>query len=319
MLRLLPAPIHGAIGLIAFTLNTLFWALPLFVVTLVKLLLPIPPLRRRLSVVLTRLGEGWIAVDSWMMAVSQRAPWRVTGLEGLRPDASYLICCNHNSWVDIPVLQRVFYRRIPFIRFFLKQELIWVPVLGPAWWALDFPFMKRYSPEYLAQHPEKRGVDVITTRKACEKFRHAPTSILNFLEGTRFRPEKHQEQGSPYVHLLRPKAGGMANAISAMGEQFAAILDVTIVYPDGPVELWGLLSGQLGRVVVHVEQRPIPPEWLGADYAADSAFRATFKAWVEQIWAEKDALIERVLVASRPRGGAAQAAPRPAETSGRDR
>jgi 1-acyl-sn-glycerol-3-phosphate acyltransferase len=307
MFRLLPVPIHGIIGLIAFALNTLFWSVPLLVVAFVKLLIPVPSLRRRLSLLITRFAEGWVAVDSWMMEAIQWAPWRVTGLEGLRSDASYLICCNHNSWVDIPILQRVFYRRAPFLRFFLKQELFWVPVLGLAWWALDFPFMKRYSPEYLAKHPEKRGVDVATTRKAVEKFRHAPTSILNFLEGTRFTPEKHQAQGSPYAYLLRPKAGGMASAIGAMGERFEAILDVTIIYPDGPVELWGLLSGQLGRVVVHVEQRPIPVEWLGADYVADPIFRAAIQGWVQQIWAEKDALIGRVLAESG----------RPAATQGR--
>lgn len=302
MLRLLPAPVHGAIGLIAFSLNTLFWSLPLFVVAIVKLLVPVPSARRRLSAVLVRLAEGWVATDSWMMALIQRAPWRVTGLEGLRPDGTYLICCNHNSWVDIPILQRVFYRRVPFLRFFLKRELIWVPVLGLAWWALDFPFMRRYSAEYLARHPERRSADIATTRRAVEKFRHAPTAILNFLEGTRFTPEKHAAQGSPYAHLLRPKAGGMAHAIGAMGDQFDAILDVTIVYPDGPVELWGLLSGQLGRVVVHVEQRPIPPEWIGADYAADPAFRAAFQGWVSQVWAEKDELIGAVLAESaRPR------------------
>lgn len=299
MLRLLPAPVHGVIGLVAFALNTLFWAVPLFVVAIVKLLVPVPAVRRRLSLLLIEIGEGWVAVDSWMMRTIQRAPWRVTGLEGLRPDGTYLICCNHNSWVDIPILQRVFYKRIPFLRFFLKQELIWVPVLGLAWWALDFPFMKRYSQAYLAKHPDKRGVDLATTRKAVEKFRHAPTAILNFLEGTRFTPEKHREQESPYEHLLKPKAGGMAHALGAMGEQFDAILDVTIVYPDGPVELWGLLSGQLGRVVVHVEQRPIPREWLGADYAGDPAFRAAFQSWVGEVWGEKDALIGRVLDAQK--------------------
>ncbi len=295
MLRLLPAPIHGVIGLILFALNTLFWAIQLFAVALVKLLIPIPSVRRRLSLVLTQIAEGWIAVDNWLMSRVERHPWQVTGLEGLRRDRSYLVCCNHISWVDIPVLQRVFYKRIPFLRFFLKQELIYVPVLGLAWWALDFPFMKRYSPAYLLRHPEKRNADLVTARKAVEKFRHAPTAILNFLEGTRFTPAKHRAQESPYAHLLRPKAGGLASVIEVMGDQVAALLDVTIVYPDGPVSLWGLLSGRLGRVVVHVEQRPIPPEWVGASYTGDPAFRAAFKGWLQQIWAEKDARIGRVL------------------------
>lgn len=294
MLRFLPPPVHGVIGLIAFSLNTLFWCVPLYTVALLKLIIPLPGVRRRMSALLVDIAENWIAVDSWMMRAIQRSPWQVTGLEGLSPDSWYLVCCNHNSWVDIPILQRVFYKRIPFLRFFIKQNLIWVPVLGLAWWALDFPFMKRYSAEYLAKHPEKRGVDVATTRKACEKFRSTPTSILNFLEGTRFTPAKQQDQGSPFTYLLRPKAGGLASAVGAMGEMFEAILDVTIIYPDGPVELWGLLSGQLGRVIVHVEKRPIPPEWIGGDYANDPAFRAAFQAWVQQTWEEKDALIARL-------------------------
>ena len=295
MVRFLPAPLIGMLSLMVLVLNTLFWAVPLFGVAIVKLLIPLPAVRRRLSALLTEIAERWIAVNSWVLRVIQRAPLQVTGLAGLRHDGWYLICCNHTSWADIPLLQRVFTQRIPFLRFFLKQELIWVPLLGLAWWALDFPFMQRYTPAYLAKHPEKRGVDSATTRRACEKFRTTPTAVLNFLEGTRYTAAKHQAQNSPYAHLLRPKAGGMASAVAAMGTMFEAMLDVTIIYRDGPVELWGLLCGKLGRVVIHIEQRPLPPEWLSGDYANDPVFRAAFQAWVQQIWEEKDARIGRVL------------------------
>lgn len=295
MLRFLPAPIHGLLLGLGLVLNTVFWAVPLYAVALVKLLLPLPAARRRLSDVLTGIANGWIAFNSGLLRLIERRPWQISGVEGLRPDGWYLVCVNHLSAVDIPVLQRVFYRRIPFLRFFLKQELIWVPVLGLAWWALDFPFMRRYSAEYLRRHPEKRGVDVAATRRACAKFRGQPTSILNFLEGTRFTPAKRARQDSPYTHLLRPKAGGIASAVGAMGELFDAVLDVTIVYPDGPVGLWEMLCGRLGRVIVHVQPRPIPPAWLSGDYSGDPAFRAEFQAWVQQIWSEKDLLIGRLL------------------------
>jgi len=33
--------------------------------------------------------------------------------------------------------------------FFIKKELMWVPFLNLAWWSLDFPFLERYSKEYL--------------------------------------------------------------------------------------------------------------------------------------------------------------------------
>lgn len=294
MLHFLPAPLLGGITLLGLVLNTCFWMIPFFAVTLVKLLIPLPPVRRRLSQILARIAEGWISVNNIVFILGPRIKWEISGLEGLSRQQWYLICSNHLSLVDIPLLQRVFYKRIPFIRFFIKQELFWVPVLGLAWWALDFPFMKRYSQAYLARHPEKRGHDLVTTRKACARFRDMPTTILNFAEGTRYTSAKHKAQASPHRHLLRPKAGGMATVLAAMGDMFAAILNVTIVYPDGPIGLWDLLSGRISRVIVHVEQIAIPRELIGGDYANDPAFRTRFQEWVQQLWHEKDELIERL-------------------------
>ena len=188
------------------------------------------------------------------------------------------------------MLQHLLNRRIPLLKFFLKQQLIWVPVMGVAWWALDFPFMRRHSEEFLRKHPEMRGKDQETTRKACEKFALIPTSVMNFLEGTRFTQAKHRRQESPYVHLLKPKAGGMALALNAMGDRFQAILDVTVVYPDGTPTFWHFLQGKMHRVVVRGRLLPIPPDLIDADYTGDAAVRAAFQSWVQQLCA-KDAQI----------------------------
>jgi 1-acyl-sn-glycerol-3-phosphate acyltransferase len=196
--------------------------------------------------------------------------------------------------VDIPVLQKVFNRRIPFLRFFLKQQLIWVPLLGPAWWALDFPFMKRYSRETLARHPELRGRDREATRRACAKFRHLPVSVMNFAEGTRFTPAKHDAQASPYRHLLRPRAGGLAFVLDAMGDVLHAILDVTIVYADGPCSMADLIAGRVRDVRLHVRERPVEPSLRG-DYENDAAFRERFQAWINGLWQQKDAQVGRML------------------------
>ena len=204
--------------------------------------------------------------------------------------------CNHQSWVDIPVLQKVFNRRIPFLRFFLKQELIWVPLLGLAWWALDFPFMKRYSRQTLLRHPELQGKDREATRRACEKFRHMPVSVMNFAEGTRFTPAKHDAQHSPFRYLLRPKAGGVAFVLDAMGEALHAILDVTIVYPHGPCTIADLIAGRVREVRVHVRERPIGRELIGS-YDEDAAFRGRVKAWMNALWSEKDAQAARMQLA----------------------
>lgn len=297
-----PTAVRVAVGSATFLLfaaNTLFWCSLLYLVTFLKLVVPVPPWRRLASRLLVWIGESWIAVNTFGLRLTQPTRHDVRGLEGLRRDVSYLVVSNHQSWVDIPVLQGVFLRKIPFLRFFLKQQLIRVPVLGLAWWALDFPFMKRHSREALERNPELRHEDLAATRRACERFRNAPASILNFVEGTRFTPAKHARSGSPFRHLLPPKAGGLAFAASAMGPQLAGIVDVTIVYPDGSPTFWDLISLGLPEVVVRVRERPVPKEWFTGDYAEDAAFREGVQEWVRLLFAEKDATIDGLL-ASRP-------------------
>lgn len=232
--------------------------------------------------------------NSAIVSLGQPIHWDIKGLENLSKKTSYFITCNHQSWVDIFVLQHIFNRKIPFIRFFLKQQLLYFPMLGLAWWALDFPFMKRYTPSQLLAHPELRGKDLEATRKACQRFRGVPVSILNFLEGTRFRPEKHERQNSPYRHLLRPKAGGFAYALEAMGDQFAAILDVTIVFPEGATKFWDLVTGRMRRIVVRVSQYEIPPRLRKGHYSDDPAYRQAAKDWVQELWERKDELMDHL-------------------------
>ena len=295
MLHFLPAPLVGLIATVLMTLNALFWVPLLLVVSSLKLVLPFKRVRLLIDPVLLLIAEAWIACNGGWMALTQNTTWDVQGIEGLNPNGWYLVNSNHQSWVDILVLQRLLNRRIPLLKFFIKHELIWVPVMGLAWWALEFPFMRRHSEEFLKKHPEMRGKDQETTRKACEKYALIPTSVMNFLEGTRFTKAKHAKQQSPYRHLLKPKAGGMALALDAMGEKFQAILDVTIVYPDGAPTFKHFLLGKMRRVVVRVRVLPIPHHLMGGNYAQDPAFREAFSQWVQQLWRDKDAQIEALL------------------------
>lgn len=292
------APVRFLIGctaLLIFVTNTVFWCTVLLAVRLTKALLPIPGWKRFTTKVLMGIGSIWIDINSWGLRVTQKHRWDVQGLEGLTEGGWYLVSSNHRSMVDIVVLQRVFNHRIPFLKFFLKQRLIWVPFLGQAWWALDFPFMRRYSREELERRPELRGKDLETTRKACDKFRLAPMSIINFLEGTRFSEAKRERQKSPYRNLLLPRAGGIAFVLSALGDRLTSFVDVTIAYPDGTPGFWGVLSRQLDRIVVRVRSIPIPPELIGGDYIGDPAYRERVQAWVRELWSRKDAEIDRLL------------------------
>jgi 1-acyl-sn-glycerol-3-phosphate acyltransferase len=291
MLNFLPAPVIGGIASLAIVLNTLFWCLILYLVAIAKLIVPLKAWRKRCTQLATWVAEAWISGNSGWMWLTQRTKWHVSGLQGLNNDDWYLVISNHKSWVDIFVLQHVFNKRIPFLKFFLKQELIWVPVIGLAWWTLDFPFMKRYSKKQLARRPELRGKDLETTRKACEKFKTTPVSVMNFMEGTRFTAAKQSKQKSPYQHLLKPRAGGIAFVLGAMGEQIKTMLDVTIVYPQGVPTAWDFLKGQLREVEVMIEKRPISAEYINQDYQNDPVFRKRFQAWVNDIWQQKDQLL----------------------------
>lgn len=291
MLNFLPSPVIGIISSILLMLNIFFWCSWLLAMALLKLCFPIKKIRKGFDYLLTKIAESWIWGNSCWMAITQNTHWDVSGLGELNYKGWYLVNANHQSWVDILVLQHVFNKKIPLLKFFLKQELIRVPIMGLCWWALDFPFMKRYSKSFLEKNPHLKGQDLETTRIACEKFSLIPTSVMNFLEGTRFTQHKHAKQQSPYKHLLKPKAGGIAFALNAMGDKFSSLLNITIIYPDGIPTFWDFLCGKVKNIVVRVKEEPIPVHFTQKDYNNDDAFRQEFQQWTHQLWQEKDALL----------------------------
>ncbi|WP_342780502.1 acyltransferase [Arenimonas fontis] len=282
-----------AMAALLFIASTCLHGALLLAAALFRWLLPLPCLRRRLERWLPAIAESWIGVNGWMIDRFTRTRFIVEGGEGLRAEGRYLVLANHRSWVDIPVLQKVLNRRIPLLRFFLKRNLIWVPVLGLCWWALDFPFMRRYTPQQLARRPELAGRDLEETRKACLKFRQLPVSVMNFVEGTRFTPEKRQAGDAGYRHLLRPKAGGVAFVMGAMGDVLDAVLDVTLHYEPATPSLVDLFADRVRTVRVHLRLLSIPEGFAGADYTGDPQFRQRFQDWINVLWAEKDARLAR--------------------------
>ena len=260
-----------------------------------KLAVPIKPFRALMTRWVMAMGENWIACNAWFFSLGNATKWDIRGMEGLSNDKWYFVIANHQTWVDIIVLQTVLNRRIPFLKFFIKQELIWFPFLGIAWWAMDMPFMKRYSKSYLAKHPHKKGKDLEATRKSCEKFLETPTSVINFVEGTRFTAEKRVKRASQFEYLLPPRAGGVALALTSMGDMLDAILDITVVYPTGPANLWDMMCGEFDQVIVDISKCPVEEWIIAGDYQNDRDFRTQFHQWLTQVWQEKD---ERIRVLS---------------------
>ncbi|MCC4309931.1 acyltransferase [Alcanivorax marinus] len=287
------ALLTGIVTFLLLLLNTLVLIGPMMAIALLKLVVPGKRNKARLSAAVMWIAETWAELCKAIFALMTPTRWDIRGDEGLRRDTSYLVVSNHQSWVDIAALVQTFNRKTPYFKFFLKKELIWVPFLGLAFWALDYPFMKRYSKSQLDKRPHLKGKDLEITRAACEKFGDMPVTVVNFLEGTRCTPEKQARQNSPYDHLLRPKAGGVAFVLAALGDNLDALLDVTVVYPGGkPPGFWALLSGQLPRVIVDVRTLKLEPWLWQGDYQEDRQFRARVQKWVSALWAEKDARIK---------------------------
>jgi 1-acyl-sn-glycerol-3-phosphate acyltransferase len=287
MLKSLPNLLLGTFSLLALTVNTVFWCSLLYISALLKLCSSKPSWRAVWARVSHGIAGNWTACNNLGLRLTKEITWDVVGLDGLEPEKWYLLISNHQSMVDIVVLQKIFHRKIPVLKFFIKKELIWVPFLGAAWWALDFPFMKRTGSAHR---------DMKTARKACEKFKLIPVTVMNFVEGTRFTAAKRKEQESPYTHLLKPKTGGIGIVLGAMGDQLHSILDVTIVYPSGAPGIWEFLCARNMEVKVRVRQIPISSELLG-DYSGDKKCRLGFNQWLNSVWKEKDELLHATMEA----------------------
>lgn len=273
------------------TLLTLVIAMLLAVL---KLVIPIEPLQGVVTVLLLAVVESWAIMCRLFYRWVHGVNWDVQALDKLSRQQWYLLICNHQSWSDIPILLFLLGGRIPVFRFFVKRQMLWVPIVGLACWAMEFPFMRRYSREQLQDNPALRGKDQQATQEFCERMKKHPATIVNYLEGTRFTQAKHDRQASPYKHLLKPKSGGVAYVITHLGERVQQMIDVTIIYP-GAKGFWAFLCGELGSVRVRMQLHEIPPSFKSGDYQNSEPFRQQFQQWIGEIWQQKDELIEREL------------------------
>ncbi|AAN53432.2 acyltransferase [Shewanella oneidensis MR-1] len=295
MLNFLPGPVLFMLSLSLLIINTALWGSLVCLGGLVKMLMPVQSARNAVTALMNRFMWAWATCNGGILYLIAKIEWDVEGLESLNQNSWYLLISNHLSGFDIAAQTYLLRNHIPMLKFFLKKELIYVPIMGLGCWALDMPFMDRTSPAKLKKNPKLKGKDLATTRRACEKFKNMPTSIINYVEGSRFTEDKRQRQDSPYRHLLRPKAGGIAFTLSAMGEQFTNLLDVTLVYPDAPDDvLFGVMNGKVRKIIVRVRALPVP-QVDATRYFSESEYRVDFQRWLNQVWAEKDEQITELL------------------------
>ena len=290
------APLRGALIWTLIVIWCCVLVIPLFIpISLLKFLIPIPAVQYRVTSVLLGLTWIWIGIVKWLSRWAYRIDLDFQGFENIRRDGHYFFIGNHQSWVDILMLFDIYHNRMPFPRWFMKRSLLWVPLIGYVCWAVDMPFMYRISPEQIRKNPKLAGKDLEVTRRSCEKFRHRPVVVTNYLEGTRNSPAKHAAANSEYRYLLPPKVGGASFVMSAMGELFDGVLDITLVYPPGVEPSFLNYSlGRVRKVVVRARVLPVPAEFLGGDLRNNPQLRQRFRDWINQLWRDKDRQIGEI-------------------------
>lgn len=247
-----------------------------------------------------KIANQWIKSNNKLIdTILPQKDWRITLPDEVHNKGKYLLVCNHQSWVDTSIVQYISQDRLPLTRFFTKFELIYIPIVGQTFYFLDFPMMRRHSKKAVAKNPALKGQDIIEAKRACALLKDKPFTLLNYLEGTRFTVSKRNKQNSPYTHLLKPRAGGLALAINALGSDIDGILDMTIVYPDGVTSYGDLWQGNIKRLGVDVRYIDIPKGLSTAiqdgGYENDDAVKAQMFDWVAQLWQDKDARIDEIL------------------------
>ena len=280
----------GVTAFIFVLLNTLFWCIFLLSFAILKLLLPIESWKIFFTKLIIFIGECWIFCNKAWINLLHKPKWKVNGFQKLDSKNWYLVTSNHQSWADIFVLQSITNRNIPMLKFFMKDVLKWVPIIGLAWWALDMPFLKRYTKDQLEKNPKLRGRDIEQMKKSFGRYSRYPVSIFSFAEGTRFTEDKKLKQKSPYQKLLLPKTGGIALALSTM-PYIKSFINFTIKYDSEHRTFWKFLCGKMNDVTVEVEIIEIPESFFGNDYLNDESFRQEIKGWLNQIWLKKDKLL----------------------------
>lgn len=285
--------IKGIVSLLFTACNTVLLCIPLYILAIIRFFIPNKKIYTKLSKWIDLCPETWICNNVWLSKHWLKVRWNIEIPRGLNMNSWYIVTSNHQSWTDPFAIHAALYDKIPFLKFFAKQEIMYIPFVNFACYASNFPILKRYSQKTLEKKPHLRKKDIETTLKTCENINLYPSGILNFSEGTRWTLKKYKEQNSPFKYLLKPKTGGIAYALLGFqSKNIQSILDVTILYPKRTVTFWDYMCGEVRDIKVVVREYEIPKNLLDWHYSDSEEYRENFRTWLYYIWGVKDKMID---------------------------
>lgn len=252
-------------------INLLFNCLLVLPVSIISLLIPLPIVSRTANYIVDRIYRNAVWLDSFWMQ-------DVVGIELVikgepNKDKSPVVICNHQSWFDIPLVQEVITGKGPIIRFLIKREIAWIPIIGWICLLLNFPRLHRSG------NRNAKASDFSIIQKESKNHGNGTGALLIFPEGTRFTGDKKKTQNAPYKNLLKPKAGGL-KMIQKHAAPDSTLIDITIDYHQKDVNIWKCLHGNPKKITITLEHFKL------SDIV-------DVKAWLNNRWMVKDGLLSK--------------------------
>lgn len=253
-------------------------------------IVPIEAIRKITTATSNQIGNALVWFLKVTLGFIHRPKWQIEYPENISMKKWYLGMSNHSSWADIFILLFVSNYKIPLLKFFIKKELRWIPIIYLIHKTIDMPFLNRHSPTKIQNNPALRTHDFENAKIAAQKFTRYPTTAFSFAEGTRFTNEKRALHSSLFENLLKPKIGALVTALSGM-PMVEELIDFTIIYKTSKRSAWDFACGEMKDVKIIVKCYEIPKSILSIDN--DSAvFRTEFRKFIDRIWREKQTLIK---------------------------
>jgi 1-acyl-sn-glycerol-3-phosphate acyltransferase len=264
--------VQSFLSFVFVSLNLLTWLPLLLVAAIVRIVLPLKPVKKAMFSLVDLIYRLAVIIDAAWFKHILKIRFQIEDeqqvLASLAKTDNPLIICNHQSWFDIFTLQTIIASRGPILKFLIKKELLWVPILGWVCLVLDFPRLNRKGDSRSRLHDRQ------VAKQASFSLGEEPGALLLFPEGTRYSTAKHQSKSSSYTHLLNPKLGGFDVITRSISKQMM-LIDISIRYEKGDANCWRCMSGAVDTIHIRVTS-------TNTNQITDNA------SWLKECWAEKD-------------------------------
>ena len=280
----------GILTFFAILIILSFWLIPLSITNIPRII-GNKNLKIYLGTISNKMSNLAVANITTVLKILHKLDWDFLIPKDLNTKTWYIAMSNHQSWADIFILLAAGHKKIPLLKFFMKKELKWIPIIYLVHKTVDMPFLNRHSRAQIEANPELKKVDYENAKKAAKRFSRNPATAFSFAEGTRFTLEKHAAQDSPYTNLLKPKIGALAIALSGM-PQVNTLIDFTVVYASKKRSAWNFLCGDLSKAKVVAKTYTLPEGLKNRSFEEDDDYKRSFQIFVDAVWLKKQEMIK---------------------------